>query len=58
LIKVVLLDIDNTLLSFSCCLLSRTFSSCLQNIHNLPSKMAGNLLQFPACLRCYSFSIA
>lgn len=42
----------------SCCLLSRTFSSCLQNVHNFLPKMAGNLLQFPVCLRCYSFSIA
>ena len=43
---------------YPCCLLSRTFSSCLQNVHRMAVKMAGNLLQLPACLCFHSFSIA
>ena len=53
-----LLDEEKSPSHMTCCLLSRTFSSCLQNVHNFLPKMAGNLLKFPACLRCYSFSIA
>lgn len=42
---------------FPCCLLSRTFSSCLQNVHRMAAKMTGNLLWLPACLRCHSISV-